>query len=347
MHFSALPIPAIALYRKGDDNILVAVPFFDYLIFIPHMKLKIFGAAILLLCCSAVFGQNKIVGFWYGTANVANGGSANNYAMEVVMQQSGSAVNGVLNYYFRNTFRSIPLKGLYNQQTRQLQIKDIPITYFRSNSQYEVDCMMDFVGTLRVSQTGSVLNGRFMGLPQYRNTCPEILFDMNLDTAASRNLDSVYAEVRKKRESYALWEPNEADTLVAATVLQRPVVNYVVTNQYKGRVNEVQNEIEVEGDSLLVNFYDNGEVDGDSISVFYNGQLLSFNRLLSARAIQFRVGLDPTKDANEITMFADNLGAIAPNTALMIVYDGTKRHDVRLSSNLEKNATVRIRKKKK
>ena len=119
-----------------------------------------------------------------------------------------------------------------------------------------------------------------------------------------------------------------------------------VSNQYRGRINEVQNEIEVESDSLLVNFYDNGEVDGDSISVFYNDQLLSFNRLLSARAIQFRIGLNPAKEYNEITMFADNLGTISPNTALMIVYDGTKRHDVRLSSNLEKNATVRIRKKK-
>jgi hypothetical protein len=46
-------------------------------------------------------------------------------------------------------------------------------------------------------------------------------------------------------------------------------------------------------------------------------------------------------------MFADNLGSIPPNTALMIITDGSKRHEVRLSSNLEKNGTVRIRKKKK
>jgi hypothetical protein len=45
-------------------------------------------------------------------------------------------------------------------------------------------------------------------------------------------------------------------------------------------------------------------------------------------------------------MFADNLGSIPPNTALMIVNDGKKRYELRLTSNLEKSATIRIKKKK-
>jgi hypothetical protein len=45
-------------------------------------------------------------------------------------------------------------------------------------------------------------------------------------------------------------------------------------------------------------------------------------------------------------MFADNLGTIPPNTALMIVTDGDKQHEIRLSSSFEKNATIRIRRKK-
>ena len=45
-------------------------------------------------------------------------------------------------------------------------------------------------------------------------------------------------------------------------------------------------------------------------------------------------------------MFADNLGSIPPNTALMIIDDGKKKYEIRLSSSLEKNATIRIKKKK-
>ena len=84
----------------------------------------------------------------------------------------------------------------------------------------------------------------------------------------------------------------------------------------------VEKEIEVESDSLKIDFYDNGEIDGDSISVFFNNQLLAFHQILSTRAVHFDIVLDSTKNINEMTMFADNLGSIPPNTALMVIDDG-------------------------
>ncbi|HET9430206.1 MAG TPA: hypothetical protein VFO70_03465, partial [Chitinophagaceae bacterium] len=130
-------------------------------------------------------------------------------------------------------------------------------------------------------------------------------------------------------------------------IVQRKVVNYVIENQYKERENVIIQEIEVEDDSLQVDFYDNGEVDGDSISIFYNSQLVAFNRILSTRAVHFELVLDSTRETSEVTMFADNLGSIPPNTALMMVNDGVNRYELRLSSSLEKNATIRIRRKRK
>jgi hypothetical protein len=62
--------------------------------------------------------------------------------------------------------------------------------------------------------------------------------------------------------------------------------------------------------------------------------------------LHFRLGLDQTKELNEVAMFANNLGSLPPNTALMVVSDGKKRYEVRLSSSLDKNAVVRIRRKK-
>jgi hypothetical protein len=132
---------------------------------------------------------------------------------------------------------------------------------------------------------------------------------------------------------------------VAAVIQQRPIVNYVVADQYKNRKNVVLDELEVESDSLRIDFYDNGEVDGDSISVFFNDKLLASNQRLSTKAIQMMLALDPSKEINEISMFADNLGTIPPNTALMIVYDGRRRYEIRLSSNLQQNGTVRIKRK--
>ena len=139
---------------------------------------------------------------------------------------------------------------------------------------------------------------------------------------------------------------SETDTLATVTIQPRNVVNYVVSNQYKEREKVVANELIVDSDTLKVDFYDNGEIDGDSISVFYNDKLIAFNRILSTRSVHFEIPIDSTKEVNEITMFADNLGSIPPNTALMIVNDGKKRHELRLTSNLEKSAAIRIKKKK-
>jgi hypothetical protein len=46
-------------------------------------------------------------------------------------------------------------------------------------------------------------------------------------------------------------------------------------------------------------------------------------------------------------MFADNLGLIPPNTAALILYDGRIRHEIMMMSDLNRNATIKLRRKKK
>ena len=123
------------------------------------------------------------------------------------------------------------------------------------------------------------------------------------------------------------------------------MINYVTEKQFKERENVVVQEIEVESDSLRIDVYDNGEIDGDVISIFYNDQLILSSQKLTHKSIQLDLTLDSTKAYNELSMLAENLGLIPPNTALMVIHDGKNRHNVRVSSDLQKNATVRIRKK--
>jgi len=204
---------------------------------------------------------------------------------------------------------------------------------------------MNFAATLRVSQLNSVLKGSFISKPEYKYTCPEILFTLKLNTDSLKQ-DSIKQAIKVLKETYQVWRPSETDTIAAVRIQPRNVVNYVVSNQYKEREKVIAEELTVEADSIKVDFYDNGEIDGDSISIFYNDKLIAFNRILSTRSVHFDITLDSTKEINELTMFADNLGSIPPNTALMLVNDGKKRYEVRLTSNLEKSATIRFKKKK-
>lgn len=308
---------------------------------------KIVPLFSLLFIAGFVHAQS-VFGYWYGIANVKSNGSASNYMMELIMQPEKGYVKGVLNYYFKNTFRSLQVKGNYDANTRQLNLYNIPVTYFGSNIAMEIDCMMNLRATLRVSRAGSNLAGSFVSLPEFKYTCKEIMFNFDLNTDASQK-DSVLRAIREYKETHQVWQPNEDDTTAkpAATIVQRKVINYVVENDFKQRAIDITDEITVESDSIAVDFYDNGEVDGDSISVFFNKKLLAFSQKLTTQALHFNLVLDSLLEVNELSMFADNLGSIPPNTALMIIRDGEKRHQVRLTSDLTKSGTIRIRKKPK
>lgn len=298
---------------------------------------------LLLGCLSS--GAQTVFGYWYGTANVKTASSANNYLVEMILNPEGGRVKGVLNYYFRNAYRSLAVEGSYNASTRLLSLKSVPMIYFGSIVNLEVDCQMDFSATLRVAQAGSTLSGLFTALPDYKYSCPDIQCNLSLDGEVSHK-DSVLKAISEFKESFQVWTPAPEDTVVAANVIARKVVNFPVEREFKERKTEVTDEIEVESDTLRVDIYDNGEVDGDIISIFYNQQLIIASQKLTHRSIKVTLPLDSVKGVNELSMFAENLGLIPPNTALVLINDGKNKFELRLSSSLEKNATIRIKRKK-
>ncbi|MGN6419525.1 MAG: hypothetical protein ACTHMC_18640 [Pseudobacter sp.] len=126
-----------------------------------------------------------------------------------------------------------------------------------------------------------------------------------------------------------------------------PSMEEKLTEAFKKRKNVYNKDIEVESDSIRITFYDNGDIDGDTISVFLNGEAVLTNQMITDRGTNIYLKLDSMKTLNEISMFAQNLGKYPPNTALMVVTDGNTRYEVYLSSSLTSNATVRIKKKRK
>lgn len=124
-------------------------------------------------------------------------------------------------------------------------------------------------------------------------------------------------------------------------VLQADIIK--INQDFKKRKQIVSKQIEVSSDSVRLSFYDNAEVDGDSISVFLNGKLIIAHQELTERAFNLYVQLDSNLETNEVSMFAENLGKYPPNTALMVISDGDKRYETFLSSDFKGNATIRLK----
>lgn len=105
---------------------------------------------------------------------------------------------------------------------------------------------------------------------------------------------------------------------------------------------ELLKTIIIETSKVRVELYDNGQIDGDTISIYLNQRLILYKKGLSQKPITLDIPLQESKDY-EMIMFADNLGTIPPNTALMVVTAGKKKYEIYLSSSEQKSAAVRFR----
>jgi hypothetical protein len=111
-------------------------------------------------------------------------------------------------------------------------------------------------------------------------------------------------------------------------------------DQMTGRRHIEQSRLQISVNKLNLKLYDNGTVDGDTVSVFYNGKLLLSHQRLTEKPIDLTINLDENTTIHEITLYAENLGSIVPNTALIIVTAGDKRYELRSKANLEENAVL-------
>ncbi len=115
--------------------------------------------------------------------------------------------------------------------------------------------------------------------------------------------------------------------------------------EVNSREEVVQRSVDFSSDSLFLTLFDNGEVDGDTVSVLANGIIIIPKARLSTTAIQYALDVSGV-DSIKLVMYAENLGTIAPNTGLLLVKDGRDLHEIRFSGNLNQNAAIVFRKKK-
>src|SRR5450432_3217722 len=324
----------------------------------------------------------KVTGYWYGQANVEMSGIQNNYLTELIISQKGNKVKGFFGYYFKDVYQSFVVKGTYDANTKKLVINDIPIIFYQTNSTTNsVDCITSFYGTLRVSKLKTELSGYFYRDKKYTYTCPDLRVSYTLYTEAKVE-DSIFKDMSSTRSFWKPSPPpaelvkgkdvkSEAEMkqipdaaisaskstdksshqteqgkkmipiLAEQTIVQSDILK--INENFKKRKQIVSKQIEVSSDSVRLSFYDNAEVDGDSISVFLNGKLVIAHQELSERAFNVYIALDSTKELNEVSMFAENLGKYPPNTALMVISDGDKRYETFLSSDFKGNATILLK----
>lgn len=123
--------------------------------------------------------------------------------------------------------------------------------------------------------------------------------------------------------------------------LEKPVLKLPTIT--RSRSNELIQTLTVKNKEVQVKLYDNGEVDDDTISVYLDNKLVLSSKRLSTAPLVLSLNMERDGEEHVLVMVAENLGRIPPNTSLMIVSDGDRRYEVRVTSTEQKNAMIRFR----
>jgi hypothetical protein len=289
--------------------------------------------AVLSLLVSAGIGRGlqaqDLSGQWAGT--VTDNGSDVKQKIVLTITESDSAIAGVLHWYYpeRQYIRHLIVSGRYYGRDSILTVREdsaiaMPVGGAGGGS---AGTDMGAAGAWSAGVTG------FHVLYYRRTPGRRDLLEGHWAAAAgpsSGKADGLTIRLEKKAPPFvpfALASHRRKDS-VQLRALQDRQTPVVATIPIRGT------------DTVSVALYDNGEIDGDSISLYLNNELLLQHYRLTADAKVLLVPIDKSLPVNRLVLFAENLGRLPPNTALMEVTVHGKTYELFLSTDYKKNASV-------
>lgn len=176
---------------------------------------------------------------------------------------------------------------------------------------------------------------------------PDVVTVTNAQNKTADSLKSVVVvkdpQIKKPDTSSAIALTNEKKKNIPDAIANSGLRLDALPERNK---NIIQN-VSYKADSLVLSLYDNGEIDGDTVSVFLNGEMLINKQGLKGTAIKKTIYLKPGEDEEvEILLFAENLGKYPPNTGLLIIRDGEDRYEIRFSADYDLSPAIVLRRKK-
>jgi hypothetical protein len=91
---------------------------------------------------------------------------------------------------------------------------------------------------------------------------------------------------------------------------------------------------------ILIELFDNGEIDSDRVSVYHNNAIIVSNQMLGIKPITLNIHADATNREHEFVMVAENLGSIPPNSALMRITAGKQSYKLSVNTDMKTNARI-------
>lgn len=316
---------------------------------------------IIVLSTLFVFcNAQQITGIWSGKINRKRA--------EIKFVQKGDSITGTSYYYESgNNYLRYSIKGYFDAGNNSVVWWDDQLISDEGTSAKEIallsvadfncpdggNMMLDGTTTQKESRisSGDLLLTKIIST-SFPDEWDFVIDNYLYGTNDPDIIDSVgLVAFGKKKKSKTIEEPKETTVVITNPVVPEPDPE-VVFVEHKKKMEEnftirkkvFVSEIPVQGDSIELRFFDNVQVDGDSITLFLNDKLIFTHIRLTEKPFVVKLPVNELNDTNELTMVAENLGAIPPNTAYMVAIVGDKRYEVNLSSTEETSGMIKLNK---
>lgn len=322
----------------------------------------------LLLPATGPFlsAAQQVTGIWEGKIN--------NNRVEVKIVQKGDSLTGTSYYYnTAHAYRRYTIKGYFDAQTNEVIWWDDQLITSQAGSPGKIaqlsvadfNCpgggamtldgkaapkenrgpkgnvnLIKTAGTSFSDEWDYVIKNYTVGAndPDLIDSIGMIAMVPETVQETARPAPQVIEEIQKTAP------PVIAETKKEPEVFIPPPVQ-TIEEKFTSRKKVFTKEIPVDGDSVELRFYDNAEIDGDSISLFLNDVMIFSHVRLTDKPYSIKLPVKDLQDSNELIMVAENLGAIPPNTSYMVAIVGENRYDAYLASTENSSAMIRLQKK--
>lgn len=279
--------------------------------------MRFFLSLLFMFLCVSVSAQN-LAGIWRGKRTQVTGGCFPEYSLELHITYAGNNNNimgNAYNFYDRDRYTKINFTGRYNPQTKRMVIIENLVLQYNVPANC-IPCIKTYDLSWSKDSTLEAFIGEWKGHEMGNtNPCPPGKIQLN----------------------------REKTSIFPVDVFQNDTLSNIQKNlKLANREKEVVQNLTIDTSKIKIELYDNAEIDDDTVTIFLNNTLLLYKKRLTDRPLTLDFTAFPDTEY-ELMMYAENLGRIPPNTALMIITAGKKKYEIRLSSSEQKTAVVKFR----
>jgi hypothetical protein len=268
-----------------------------------------FLCCILFSCAGFTVAGQDVNGIWTGRLTQEPGGCYPEYFIEFHIRQNGSGLTGSsFDYYDSSKFVRLSFMGSMDPVSGNMKITETKVLQYKIPADC-VPCLKTYSLKWSLQKDQETLSGDWTGSEMGTvKGCPPGRI------------------VLHKTQTSGIMQPEASPS---------------ITLRGKRKI-EIVRTLVFDTSSVRIELYDNGQVDGDTISIYLNQKLILHKKGLTGKPVTIDIPILKSIEY-EMVMFAENLGTIPPNTALMVVTSGRKKYELHLSSNTQKSAAVRFR----